>query len=89
MKQEIQQKGRHFIGILHLLREEGKVIKTSPSHLQMTYFIPAEAIKSPEAHQLRSCMQKTHIDLNVFVEKEKFILDEREMELSTVSSCAN
>lgn len=38
-KQEIRQKGRHFIETLHLLSEERKHIKHSPSHSWMTYFI--------------------------------------------------
>lgn len=38
-KQEIRQKGHNFIETFHLLCEEVKHIKHSPSHSWMTYFI--------------------------------------------------
>lgn len=45
-KQEIRQKGHHFIETLRLLSEEGKHIKTSPSHSWMTYFFHLKLLQA-------------------------------------------
>lgn len=59
------------IETFHLLRGKVKGIKSSPRHLQMTYFIFPETTKSSEAHKLGSYVQKTKIRFNVLTDKEK------------------
>lgn len=45
-KQEIRQKGHHFIETLHLPSDKGKHIKTSPSHSWRTYFIHRKLLQA-------------------------------------------